>query len=70
MASFLGILVGIGSTRAQPADAPEEETFALEEVIITARMIRDNVQDVPVAVNTISAETQQSSHEAQLGCVM
>jgi iron complex outermembrane recepter protein len=40
-------------------DSPTEEAIALEEIVVTARKREENLQDVPLAVNAISAETLQ-----------
>ncbi len=36
--------------------AADDEVFALEEIVVTARKIAENMQDVPVAVNSMTAE--------------
>jgi outer membrane receptor protein involved in Fe transport len=44
---------------AQAQSSAPEETFALEEVVVTARKREENLQDVPIAVTAVSAETLQ-----------
>jgi len=56
--SLLTVLMGAGSTQTFAAEEPYDETSGvLEEVIVTARKIQENLQEVPVAINTINAET-------------
>lgn len=38
------------------ADIAYSDSFALEEVVVTARKITENMQDVPVAVNSLTSE--------------
>jgi len=54
--SMFGILIGVGNVQAVNAQPNGEYSGVLEEVIVTARKITENLQDVPVAVNTLNAE--------------
>jgi iron complex outermembrane receptor protein len=42
-----------------PAPPPPDDTMQLEEVIVTARRTAENVQTVPVAISTMSADDLQ-----------
>jgi len=50
-------LIGVGSAQAVNAETSDENTGVLEEVIVTARKISENLQEVPVAINAMNAET-------------
>jgi iron complex outermembrane recepter protein len=45
-----------GVARAQAAPAAEEDSGGLGEIIVTARKVAENLQDVPVAVTAFSGE--------------
>lgn len=53
----LGALFGVGNSLAAPAEPTSSPTVELEEVVVTARKIKENLQDVPVAVNAIGSQT-------------
>ena len=40
-----------------------EEGYALEEVVVTARKMSENIQDIPVAITAIGADTIQTDGE-------
>src|SRR5262245_29487787 len=45
---------------AQARDTAASRDPTLEEVVVTARRVEENIQDVPVAVTAISGEQLQS----------
>ncbi len=45
----------------QPLAVAQEEQFALEEIIVTARKREESLQDVPVAVTALSEELNRST---------
>ena len=49
------LIAGSGSALAQDQDQAESELM-LEEVVVTARKIEENLQEVPVAVTALTAE--------------
>ncbi|AUW60302.1 ligand-gated channel [Sphingobium sp. SCG-1] len=61
--SALALSVGIAPPAFAQADATPEETAAtpggLTDIVVTARKREESVQDIPVAVTAISAETVQ-----------
>ncbi len=63
MSSRLGMLcttliAGTGVTVAQQNDAKRD--VVLDEILVTARRVAESVQDVPVTVNVLSAETLEN----------
>jgi len=45
------------SGNAQETDAQQTSGFALEEVVVTARRVEENVQEVPVSISAFTADT-------------
>jgi iron complex outermembrane receptor protein len=52
-ASALAIVVSIGANPAFAADSEPTETL-VGEVVVTARKVAENIQDVPVAITAVS----------------
>jgi iron complex outermembrane recepter protein len=48
-------------TAGQPLAIAQEETLALEEVIVTARKREESMQDVPISVTALGEQLQRSS---------
>jgi len=52
-----GLLLGTVSNFAMTQDRTvEEEEAMLEEVVVTARKMKENIQEVPVAITAIGAD--------------
>ena len=47
------------TTTGAPAAFSQESSFAIEEVVVTARKRSENLQDVPIAISAIGEETIQ-----------
>ncbi|MEY4268874.1 MAG: hypothetical protein RLZZ58_90 [Pseudomonadota bacterium] len=47
---------------AQVAPAAEDDTGGLQEIVVTARKVAENLQDVPIAVTAFSGEDLQSQN--------
>jgi len=45
------------SGNAQDTEAEQTSGFALEEVVVTARRVEENVQEVPVSISAFTADT-------------
>ena len=58
---FAPILAVIASGMAFPAAYAEEQSLALEEVVVTARKQEESSQDVPIAITALSAQLQNST---------
>lgn len=58
---FAPILAVIASGMAFPAAYAEEQSLAIEEVVVTARKQEESSQDVPIAMTAISAQLQNST---------
>jgi len=56
LASF-ALLQTAGGVRPASAQSSDDDSAVLEEIIVVARKISENLQDVPVAVNALSSET-------------
>jgi len=54
-ASLAGLMAGLGATPALAQDGPQ-----IEEVVVTARKVEENLQETPVAVSAFTAETIQA----------
>ena len=49
------------STMVSTVSYAQESSFALEEVLVTARKRTESIQDVPVSVTSISKELKEAS---------
>lgn len=59
----LGVLSGVsGSPALVAAPNDSKPAVTLQEVVVTARKLKENLQDVPVAVNAISGEAVREMH--------
>ncbi len=50
----------IGAARAADAEVAPNDTAQLQEVVVTARRVAENLQNVPIAVTDLSAATLQA----------
>ena len=58
---WLGLLLGSSALVASAAHAQSVGAPALEEIIVTAQKRAENVQDTPIAVQALSAETLEAA---------
>lgn len=54
-------MVGASAFLSMPALAADEDSLAIEEVVVTARKIQESSQDVPIAITAISMERLESA---------
>lgn len=54
-------MVGASAFLSMPALAADEDSLAIEEVVVTARKIQESSQDVPVAITAVSLEQLESA---------
>ncbi len=64
-ASALAIVVSIGANPAFAADSEPTETL-VGEVVVTARKVAENIQDVPVAITAVSGETLEKRGDVRI----
>ena len=64
--SVVMILTGTGATWAQTAD----ESASIEEVVVTARRVSENIQEVPLTITSVSSETIQKTGAQNLRDVL
>ena len=55
-----GVAVAPAAMAAEQPASPPTRSNAIEEVIVTARMVEESVQDVPIAITALSAEQLSS----------
>ncbi len=82
MTVFVGVLIGVAAalgaaevalaqgTTAAASDANDaKDTDALQEVVVTAQFRKQNLQDTPIAITAVSAQTLQERNQTQLADV-
>lgn len=62
-----GLLSGIAALPATAQMAPATDGLALEEIVVTARRSAERLQDAPVAVTALSADTLERLGASDLG---
>src|SRR5690606_29301422 len=62
--TLLGSLAAFAATAAAAQDQPADPM--LEEIVVTARKVEENLQSVPVAVTAISGEGLQRQNAVRL----
>ena len=63
---FLAITTAITAVGA-PSALAQESSFAIEEVVVTARKRSENLQEVPIAISAIDAETMERAGVERAG---
>jgi iron complex outermembrane recepter protein len=64
--ALLAMLMLHGAARAQQAQPAAADSSGLAEIVVTARRRAENLQDVPLAVTAISADTLQQDNVTSL----
>ena len=65
--SALAVVMAAGVARAEGAAAPAgAEVSAVQEVVITAQKRAENLQEVPISVTALTAQTLQDKHVTNL----
>ena len=55
---FLAVTTAVTAVSV-PSALAQESSFAIEEVVVTARKRSENLQEVPIAISAIDAETME-----------
>ena len=63
---FLAVTTAITAVGA-PSALAQESSFAIEEVVVTARKRSENLQEVPIAISAIDAETMERAGVERAG---
>jgi len=63
---FLAMTTAITAVGA-PSALAQESSFAIEEVVVTARKRSENLQEVPIAISAIDAETMERAGVERAG---
>ena len=63
---FLAVTTAITAVSA-PSVLAQEPSFAIEEVVVTARKRSENLQEVPIAISAIDAETMERAGVERAG---
>ena len=63
---FLAVTTAITAVSA-PSALAQESSFAIEEVVVTARKRSENLQEVPIAISAIDAETMERAGVERAG---
>jgi len=63
---FLAVTTAITAVSA-PTALAQESSFAIEEVVVTARKRSENLQEVPIAISAIDAETMERAGVERAG---
>ncbi len=60
--SVLALMAPISALQAQDAPQASEDEGGLGDIIVTARKVEENLQDVPVAVTAFTAEALENQN--------
>ena len=63
---FLAVTTAVTAIGA-PSALAQESSFAIEEVVVTARKRSENLQEVPIAISAIDAETMERAGVERAG---
>jgi iron complex outermembrane receptor protein len=58
------LTIGLGALVSVPAHADEDNSFQLQEVVVTAQKRTENVKDVPASISLISGDDLNAHHIA------
>jgi len=62
LAAAVGGLTAPRLAAADADDDKEPQAAGIEEITVTARRVKESMQDVPVAITAFSADTLQQEH--------
>lgn len=64
-----GSLVALGSVAATAAQPAAEDSGELDEVVVTAQFREQRLQDTPIAITAVTAETLEARNQTSLAAV-
>ncbi len=64
--SLIALGLGLAASPAMAQDASTQETVGLEEIIVQARKVDENLQDVPVAITAFSGDALEQQNAARI----
>ena len=70
VALSVAAILGVASASPSMAQQPAEDSFGLEEIVVTARKVEENLMTVPLAITAFSSEDIEAAGIKQLNDVM
>lgn len=59
--SAIALAIGFGSTSAFAQNAAPEDAVAIEDIVVTARLRQESLQDTPIAISAVNAKALEGS---------